>query len=612
MIIKELRVTLSNILLYPSESDIIKQSLESCTKEIMTSLETEPSLTISEAEGKLLLNDKSIDTPGGILLDCFVACKIKSVTFKPGFTQTELYNLLHELSSKHTPTPSEHIGIDEKLYVAMGDKDLLIAKGKEKLGTEDKVLLHIDEIANLVGGSGQKDEIKKQLMEALGLGKSEAKPAQETTPETTEEKHPGEEKDFDAKELLKKDNEYMLDDKLLQRLPALLENLRSPEELETAGDLCNKLAFNLEARVVDTRLKAAIAFKKLYSVIESLRDPKIIKNVDKKFVEVGRKETDGKVYKEIADTLGKGATRYLKQGDYASTQMITEMLGTHAKSAEFLERKESAKSAMDGLAGTDFTKLLIYDLCSKEEERREKATSILLDMGESCIHPLIRELKEAPDMRLRKAIADVIAQTEETGVIQLLNEIKSEPSPTAASNMLDVLDGIGYEAEVVEGLRIRKLLYHPNFYIRRKVVDILFKIGISSAKQLLLEATDDEATAVKEKAIAYLGELHHMPAVPKIIGMLEKNKKEEELTQISMCKTLGGLGDKKAIPALFRIASPGNIFRQARPKQVRMAAIEALATLGDEKVKQFIRDRDKSVQRFTKQLIGEEDTEVKE
>lgn len=603
MIIKELRVVLSNILLYPPESEIIKQSIETCSAEITKFFETEPSLTISETEGKLLLNDKTIDTPGGILLDCFVACKIKSITFKPGFTQTDLYNLLRNISAKHRPDSSEYISIDEKLYVAMGDKDLLISQGQETLGTKDKVMRHIDEIANLLADPEQREEMKRQMMENLGLNDSKEK---SSSPEENIQKPEKEPDTLNVQEILKKNNESMLDEKLLQKLPSLLENLRSPEELEVAGELCNKLAFNLEARIVDTRLKAAIAFRKLYSVIESLHEPKIIKDVDRKFIEAGKKETNGRVYKEIASTLSMGANRYLKQGDYASTHMITEMLSTHAKSTEFTERKGSAKSTIESLAGGDFTRLLVHDLCSNEEERREKATSILLDMGESCIQPLIKELKEASDMRLRKAIADILSRTEESGIIQLLNEIKSEASPTAASNMLDVLDSLGYKEQVIEGIRIRKILNHPNFYVRKKAVEILYKIGIPQAKQLLLEAVEDDATAVKERVLAYLGELKYTNAVNKLTTMLEKDKKAEELIQISICKTLGKLGDKKALPTLFKIASPGSIFRPSRPKEIRMAAIEALVVLEDRRVKQFLRDKDKSVRKFTNQLIGEE------
>lgn len=603
LLIKELRVALSNILLYPADSEIIKQSLENCIKEIVDFLKTSHSLTISESEGNLVINDEPVDTPGGIFLDCLTTSKIKSITFRSGFSQTELYNFLHELSAKHKPTPTAHITIDEKLYVAMGDKDLVIARGQELLGIKEKIMLHVDEIADLLNTVDESDleiGIKNDIIARLGLGEPITEPSQ--TKKTTKEYK--EMKEFNVQEILKRSDEYMLDDKLLQKLPSLLDSLKSPEELELAGELCNKLASNLEARVTDVRLKAIIAFKRLYSVIESLREPKIIKDIDKQFVEAGRKETNGEVYKEIVDILGRAATRYLKQGDYASTRMITEMLGDHAKSTEFNERRETAKSTIDNLVGTEFTRLLVYDLCSNEESRREKAVSILLDTGEACVQPLIAELKEAPDIRLRKAIADVITKIGEAGIIQLMNEIKSEPSPIATSKMLDVLDGIGYEEQVVEGLR--KLLHHPNFYVRRKVVDILYKIGTTAAKQSLFEAIDDEVSAIKERVIASLGELHYKPAAPKLIEMLDKNKKEKELIQVSICKALSEFGDTKAVPVLLKVASSGGVFHPARPREVRMAAIEALVILGDKRVSQFAKDKDRYVQKFVKQLIGEQ------
>lgn len=608
MIIKELRVALSNILLYPPESDIIKQSLENCKKEIMSFLKTDSTLTISESEGKLLINDKSIDAAGGIFLDCLLVCKIKSITFKHNFTQAELYTLLHNLSSKHKPVPSEHISIDEKLYVPMGDKDILISRGQEVLDIKDKVLLYAEEISNLLNNIGAPElraEIKNQIAEKIGI----TAPLNNvpTTQRESDKIEKG--KKLDAHELLKRSNEYMLDDDLLQKLPDLLKSLHSPEELELAGDLCNKLASNLEARVTDVRLKAVIAFKKLYSVMESLREPKIIKDMDIKVVEAGRKETNGEVYSEIVDILGRAATRYLKQGDYASTHMITEMLGAHAKSTEFHERRESAKSTIDSLVGTEFTRLLVYDLCSNEETRREKAISILLDIGESCVGPLIAELKETSDIRLRKAIADVIAEIGEGGITQLIDEIKSEASPIAISKMLDVLDGIGYEELVATGLK--KLLHHPNFYVRRKMVDLLYKLKTALSEQLLLETVDDELSAIKERAITYLGELHYTPSIPKLINLLDKSVKEKETLQVSICKALSEFGDSTAIPILLKVASPGSMFHPARMREVRMAAIEALTVLGEKRVEQFTKDKDKVIQKFVLQLIGDKKEEHK-
>ncbi|MDD2891040.1 MAG: HEAT repeat domain-containing protein [bacterium] len=600
MIIKELRVALSNILLYPPDSEIIKQSLENCSADILNFLKLQSSLTISESEGKLLVNDKSTETAGGIFFDCLVACKIRSITFKLGFTQQELYNFLHKLSLKQKPEPSEHISINEKLYVPMGDNDIIIAKGQDLLGIKDKVLLYADEIAKLIDkveDSGIKSDLKNKVVEKLGTEvfsnkvETQVVADKRTIPDKLE-----------IKDFLDMDNKDMIEEELLNKLPSLLESLRSPEELEQASDLCNKLASNLEASVTDIRLKAIIAFKKLYSVIEFIREPKIIKDIDKKFVEAGRKETNGEIYKEIVNILGNAATRYLKQGDYASTHMITEMLGAHASSTEFDERRESAKSTIDSLIGTEFTRLLVYDLHSDDESRREKAISILLDIGDSCIKPLIAELKEVTDIRLRKAIADILMKIGESGITQLMEEIKVEPLPIAISKMLDVLDGIGYEEQVVDGLK--KIVHHPNFYVRRKVVDILYKIGTESAKQLLFEEINDEISAIKERVITYLGELHYFPLAVKLIEILDKHKDEKETVQICACKALIELGDASSTPVLLKVAMPGSMFRQARPREVRMAAIEALIMLGDKRVHQFMNDKDKVVQRFVRELIG--------
>ncbi|MCK4307731.1 hypothetical protein KAW50_05850, partial [candidate division WOR-3 bacterium] len=273
-LIKEMRVAISNILLYPPESRLIKESISACCNDLSKLLTEDKILVISESEGKLLANGKPTETSGGIFLDSLAGCKIKSINFKPNFTEEELYNLLKGLSAKLKPESSPHIEISEKVYVPVGEKDLIIEIEKEGVELKEKIIGAAKEISKLIDSieiPKEKDEVIIEVAKILELKhKKEEKTKKETKIETKEaiskiEMPPPELLTIEeAKKLLKVDSRFFLDEGMLQRVGTVLQSLRSPKELKLAGDLCDKLANNIEASVTDIRLKAALSFKRLY------------------------------------------------------------------------------------------------------------------------------------------------------------------------------------------------------------------------------------------------------------------------------------------------------------------------------------------------------------
>ncbi|MDI6839298.1 MAG: HEAT repeat domain-containing protein [bacterium] len=628
-LIKEFRIAISNILLYPPESRLIKDSLTTCHKILSDALKKEKTFIISESEGKILANGKPIEAQGGIFLDSLYACNIKSITFKPGFTQGELYTFLRNLSEKQKAEPKglPHIEINEKVYVSIGEKDIVIEKGKEGIAPQEKILQTLGELSSLMNSIDNKEikkRIKLEVVKRFSLDDSEIlSELLKSKPEISADLF-GEVKEEaptavapsvqispveEVKTFLKKDTSFLLKDEVLQKIPTLLQSLRSPNELELASELCDKLAANLEASITDVRLKTVISFKKLYSIIESLTDKKIVERVDEKFIETGRKETNSQIYQELASLLEHAANRYLKEGDYAKTHAITGMFSEHVKSMEFEERKKHARATIDRLVSSELTRLLVDDLSSTDESKQSKASSILLDLGESCASPLIQKIKETSDLRLRKSVADLLVKIGNEAVNQLIKELEADTSLTPSLRILDVLDGIGHEAQVVEGLH--KELANPNFQVRRKTLDILCQIGTEPAKEVLLEAVDDESYIIKERAIEFLGDMKYEPAVPKLIKLIE-SKEEKETVQVEACKSLGKIGNPSSIPILFKMTSPKTIFSTGKSREIRIAAIEALSKLGDDRIKKFINDKDPFVRKITREAIGSQNPLEKE
>ncbi|MBI4722379.1 MAG: HEAT repeat domain-containing protein [Candidatus Stahlbacteria bacterium] len=621
-LIKEFRIAISNILLYPPESALIKKSIAHCISTLENTLGEKNSVTtVSESEGILLADGKPIEVSGGIFLDSLIALKIKSIVFKAGVTQEELYTFLRELASKHIPKDLPHIEISEKFYVPVGKKDLIIEVPPSQdfrfapTGNEgrEKVLQTTNDLSTLIDLIKDNDERNKIKIEIarklfpddpniLALLTHQGK---KTSVKEKAIDYSGIQLTDNIKELLNVDDNSLLEENVLQKVAVLFESARSPEELVLAEELCDKLANNLEASVTDIRLKATIAFKKLYSTIEALRDKNIVRKVDLKLVAAGEKETDAQNYQEIANLLGQAATRYLKEGNYADMRTITEMFSAHSKSDEFNARKLYAKATMDKLGGNEYIRLLIDELSSDEEEKREEAKEVLMSIGPHCVPLLIAKIKETADFRLRRTIADMLVKIGDTAVHQLIHALKEETDMQAGMRILDIIDGVGQVERVVDTLR--RELANPHFHLRQKTVELLCHLGTESAKETLLLAIHDESHIIKEKAIEGLGNMKYTPATKELIQIIDKPSKAETV-QKEVCRALGNIEDKVAIPILLKVANPRTMFYQARPRQVRIAAIEALIKLGEKRVQKFVSDKDPLVSKTVKELLKEHES----
>jgi HEAT repeat protein len=612
-LIKEFRITISNILLYPPESSIIADSLEKCSTILFEALEEVKTLAVSESEGTLLANGEPIAVSGGIFSDCLANLEIRNLVFSKGVTQAELYNLLRNLAMKQSPESSPHVEVSHKVYVPIGEKDVVIEMG-EAAGedSEEQIAKITDELRVLIDSfksEKTKNRIRKKIVKGLSLekvgvlsssSKAKAKPAAkpEKKPAGPEALSPLEE----ANELLQSEDESLLDEGVVDRVSTLFQSLDSPEELKLASSLCDKLTNNLESRVEDARLKAVLSFKRLYATIEALRDRDIIRSVDLKLVEATRKETDGEVYHELADLLSDAANRSLKEGNYEDTRAITGLLSEHAKSTEFEARSRHARETIDNLVGSEFTRLLVDDLCSEDMQKRGKASSVLLDIGDPCVPPLIDKLGQTVDLRLRKAIADLLVKIGDSAVKQLIGVLEETGDFQSALRILDVLDGIGHKEWVIAALR--RQFGNPNFQLRRKALEVLYQIGTEPAREMLLEALDDESYVIREKAIEFLGSLHHVPAVARLIQVVENpDKGDRDSVQEEACKALGNLGDLAAVPTLLKVASPKTLFYGGKSREIRVAAVEALVKLGDTSVERFVDDKDPFVSRMAKESV---------
>ena len=147
--IRELRVALSNFFLYSSENAMVQKSLDRFLIMLNSYMETSSSLVLAEAEGRMVVDgiplDERLTGSTNMIKDLFLTHNIHSLTFSKGLDSLEIRSLFSHLRPKALPSgvslsqalvqePLEHIGLNEKVYVALSEGEMVVPSEKRSDG----------------------------------------------------------------------------------------------------------------------------------------------------------------------------------------------------------------------------------------------------------------------------------------------------------------------------------------------------------------------------------------------------------------------------------------------------------------------------------------------
>ncbi len=189
-LIRQFRIAMSNMRLYPTESEVVQASLKSVYDSLTTFLAKHKYLTLGFVEGKPIVNkiDISKGLPEsikpGVFLERLNEHNIKTITFRLGLRYEDLVNFMELLKEKYDPEHTlrdklkergiNKIGVNEKIYTTIGDKDLVIERGEEILarskGALEQILEQVEKIVDMtlnVQDPSERERLKLEIGKRL-------------------------------------------------------------------------------------------------------------------------------------------------------------------------------------------------------------------------------------------------------------------------------------------------------------------------------------------------------------------------------------------------------------------------------------------------------------
>ena len=188
--IRELRVALSNFILYGSGNNTALLSMQRFLGALEGLFENLPSITLGESEGRLVVEGSPLDERAtgstNMLKDLFLTHKIHTLTFLKGLETEEIKTLFSlikpralttglSLSQALVQQSVTHIRTNEKVFVALNEGEVVVSSGEapkipegQNLQEALEALQYFLQIFAKVKPDVDKEEVARQLRDHMG------------------------------------------------------------------------------------------------------------------------------------------------------------------------------------------------------------------------------------------------------------------------------------------------------------------------------------------------------------------------------------------------------------------------------------------------------------
>ena len=267
------------------------------------------------------------------------------------------------------------------------------------------------------------------------------------------------------------------------------------------------------------------------------------------------------------------------------------------------------QAALAGISrlGTDVNAELVCSLLLDPDiDVMNKAVDVIIRLNHpKTIHYLIPALKDENEFSRRSAV-EVLNEIGDANSIKTLLQVVKDEDWWVRARASDALARIG-GPRVVDA--VLQLIKDKDEDVRRAAIEILNTTKDPRAVKHLMEATRDEDWWVSERAADALGEIGDTKAMPVLLEMLNRGGRAIPVA----IRALGAIGNSKAVEKLLP-------YLNHKDKEVKLAALEAIPKLTDERRADTIRQRiqqgtnsdDETVNRLANKAMQEIDKRFSE
>lgn len=379
------------------------------------------------------------------------------------------------------------------------------------------------------------------------------------------------------------DARTLLDDELMAVLPKIIEQLVAQKEQEVLDNLLERLAANLMNDDADVRLSAARSLIDIMERLPAERKNEVIQKLSMPLVAWINYETVfSPEYQKLCTQMKKAAEDHLSQGQVSEAVKYGVAFRAVADGTGKTEAIiAAAQNALSELATPANIDILLDEIVSPDNQKREDAGRLFMALGNTAVEDLLDELKTKTDGAERIRIMQLIGSAREKALPLVVKRISKEAPWFYLRNIAYLLGQIGNEDSA---RTLAPLLTHKNDKLRQEALKSIYRTGGSQRSRLLLEAlslADDDS---KAGIVDALGQAKTVDAVPALVELLRNRPLITTVARMTLeeriCSALGTIGSADAVALLSEIAQSKTFLKlNPYPEKVKAAAVRSLAIL---------------------------------
>ena len=548
---------ITNIRLYPPDSNIVASGIQRLYQAIADILETEESLEYAEAESKLLIqgdvlreklqNSDRVRAFKGVMAEL----GINSIAFEKGLGEDELKAFLEILAK-----PAEAFDTDGGLPGLVEKQGILHVRVAEKVYVKS-------------------DGAKQQSTGPEGEQQHVSGPAAGLLADA-------------LKRIAGSGDEIFTDAKMEASLPDVFSQLVYAGEKKVVAMLLKRMEKALAHEDVAIRKSVAAIMSRVDEKLESTGHTGLRVELSKILSAWARFETEAvDAFEMVSGRTANLVRRLVKSGKRDQVARIIDSYDRIAR--EVPARNDAIQNIAQNMVQQLAEEELLDDLMAKtfkktgqtgQESQKEDIDS-LVSLGSKNMETLLDRLRDSNDMSERNRIIQTITQVGLQAAPHLLKRLEEDGPWYYTRNLVLLLGRLGNEGHLPA---LEKCLDSPDYRVQREAIKSIQAIGGQDAGRILNDKFEYVDEQLQPYVISVIGALQYEPAIPWLIDQLSSSPlvarrgNRDEIRE-KACEALGRMRAGQAISALDSIIRKKKFFGRKEPESVRTAAVRALSEI---------------------------------
>lgn len=389
-------------------------------------------------------------------------------------------------------------------------------------------------------------------------------------------------------QLLQGELKCLKEEEVRRTLPDTMATLFDEGREDAVDTLLMQLAVALQNQAAPTRTHAGLT---LAGIAEKLADAGQWQRLEKLLPALDQAiqspDMDERGVEKILTAVRRLASHYLGEEHFdraVATILFLRNLATEEQpgsSRNPLVRNQ-ALSTLNNLSTKSVLERLL-DRYLHSEPLREAAGQILTELGVESAKFQLQQLMNNESRFERKRLLTLIKQTGNPAVSILLEQLNKTSPWFVVRNIIRLLGEIG-KPELFPV--VRPFITHADLRVQQEVINTAVKFGGEHLKDFLFQALSSVDDSLQVKVVTHVATAHDERFVRPLTDLLESAKpflgKDKNHLHMTICKTLGAIGSKRATASLHRVVQSKTVLGLGgHSDEVRQAAGMALEEIRD-------------------------------